>query len=607
MKSPVRVQFWGTRGSLARPGQHTLRYGGNTSCVQVTSPNGTLLVIDCGTGAHDLGRSLLANSKAPLRGHILFSHTHWDHIQGFPFFAPLFVGGGQWDVYGPAGLGESLRDALAGQMQSTYFPVKLDDLGANIDYHDLVEGSFEIGDIRITARYLNHPALTLGYRLEMNGISVVYSCDHEPYSRTSEPHESISDLDQRHSDFLADADLVIHDSQFTDAEYASKRGWGHSPVEYVLEIARLGRVKHLALTHHDPMRTDDALDQIVESARADLKASDSLTKVFAAADRQVLELHACNAAKWKMPVDISSALLSVPQAMKDASLIIGVSDPVTSALLAEAARSEDLQTICVSDEASILKIVKSSSPAMIILEENPDGIDGLSVCKGLRANQDRRLGDVPIIVVSDREKTSEGKAAGVTGWLITPFSTQYAGAQIQSWLMRSVCRWVRATLPPDEDQRLASLRELSILDTPAEERFDRITRIAAALTNVPFCLISLLDLNRQWFKSCYGGDWTETSREFSFCSHVVSNRKSVIVADTYLDDRFADNPLVTGEAHVRFYAGFPIFHDDGSCLGTLCLVDIRPRILTAETIRLLEDLVSLAQQEINSSPRRAGV
>jgi phosphoribosyl 1,2-cyclic phosphodiesterase len=257
-------------------------------------------VLDCGTGAYDLGQALLASSKSPLCGHILFSHMHWDHIQGFPFFAPFFVRDGQWDVYGPGGLGESLHDRLSGQMQSTYFPVELDNLVANIDYHDLVEGSFEIGDIRITARYLNHTALTLGYRLEMDGISVVYSCDHEPYSRTLEPNEPVSELDRGHSDFLADADLVIHDSQFTDAEYSARRGWGHSPFEYVLEVAQLGKVKHLALTHHDPMRTDDALDQIVEFARANLIANEAKTQVFAAADCQVIEIHSCGTANWIM-------------------------------------------------------------------------------------------------------------------------------------------------------------------------------------------------------------------------------------------------------------------------------------------------------------------
>ena len=565
------------------------------------------MVIDCGTGAHDLGQTLLANAKGSLRGHILFSHTHWDHIQGFPFFAPLFVSGGHWDVYGPAGLGESLRDALAGQMQSAYFPVTLDDLGANINFHDLVEGSFEIDDIRITTRYLNHPALTLGYRLEMAGTSVVYACDHEPYSRSPGLHEPVSELDQRHGDFLADADLLIHDAQFTDAEYASKKGWGHSPVEYVLEMALLANIKQLALTHHDPMRTDDELDEIVESARADLRTSELQTQVFAAADCQVVELHASSAATWKIPDDNSSAMLPPPQLMKEASLIIGISDAGTSALLTEAAGSEGLQTICASDEATILQLAKSASPALILLEDRVQGIDGLGICKSLRADSDMRHKDVPIIIISDRERISEGKAAGVTSWLISPFTTPYARAQIQAGLIRSACRWVRAELPPDEDKRVAALRELSILGTPAEERFDRITRIAAALTGVPIALVSLVDQHKQWFKSCYGSELTETSRELSLCSHVVFNRKPMIVTDTRLDDRFADNPLVIGKSSIRFYAGFPVFHSDGSCLGTLCLIDARPRELSNDTIRLLEDLTWIVQQEINSSLRHVQV
>src|SRR2546422_10951769 len=154
--SRVQVQFWGTRGSLARPGRRTLRYGGNTSCVQVTSPKGSLVVIDCGTGAHDLGRSLLAEARGPLRGSILFSHTHWDHIQGFPFFAPLFVPGNEWDVYAPQGVGQRLEDTLAGQMEYSYFPVSLRQLGATIRYHELVEGAFDVGGARLTTRGMNH-------------------------------------------------------------------------------------------------------------------------------------------------------------------------------------------------------------------------------------------------------------------------------------------------------------------------------------------------------------------------------------------------------------------------------------------------------------------
>jgi phosphoribosyl 1,2-cyclic phosphodiesterase len=179
----VRVQFWGTRGSIPKPGPSTARYGGNTSCIEVRSARGTLVVIDCGTGAHSLGQNLMSSGAKGLRGHILISHTHWDHIQGLPFFAPLFVPGNQWDIYGPKVLDQSLREALAGQMQYTYFPVTPDQFGATIRDHDLVEGTFNIDDIKIITHYLNHPALTLGYRLETDGATIVYCCDHEPFSR----------------------------------------------------------------------------------------------------------------------------------------------------------------------------------------------------------------------------------------------------------------------------------------------------------------------------------------------------------------------------------------------------------------------------------------
>ena len=143
--SALKVTFWGTRGSIAKAGPQTVRYGGNTSCVEVRSASGALLVIDCGTGAHSLGQALLGGGSQPLRGQMLISHTHWDHIQGFPFFAPLFVPGNEWDIYAPRGFGESLRDSLSGQMQYTYFPIDLDHLGASIRYHNLIEGQFSAG------------------------------------------------------------------------------------------------------------------------------------------------------------------------------------------------------------------------------------------------------------------------------------------------------------------------------------------------------------------------------------------------------------------------------------------------------------------------------
>ena len=294
----MRVQFWGTRGSIAKPGRSTVRYGGNTPCVQVTSAAGTVVILDCGTGVHDLGQMLVKNRERPLRGSILISHTHWDHIQGFPFFAPLFVPDSEWDIYAPRGLGQSLRETLAAQMHRTYFPIPLEQFAANVRYHDIAEGSFNIADIRVTTHYLNHPAVTLGYRLEADGVSLVYACDHEPFSQQwAAIPGAMTAQDREHIEFLTGADLVIHDAQYTAAEYPKKIGWGHSTMEYAIEVSRLAGAKMLALTHHDPLRDDDEMDRIVGNIRSDPKRKASAMKIFAAADGQVLELHAAAGGK----------------------------------------------------------------------------------------------------------------------------------------------------------------------------------------------------------------------------------------------------------------------------------------------------------------------
>ena len=263
----MRVQFWGTRGSIAKPGLKTARYGGNTSCTEVRSSRGTLVIIDSGTGAHSLGQNLMLISENGLRGHMLISHTHWDHIQGIPFFEPLFVPGNRWDIYGPKGLDQSLRETLAGQMQYTYFPVTPEQFAASIHYHDLVEGTFNIDDIKVTTHYLNHPALTLGYRLEADGAVLVYCCDHEPHSRSLAGGKGdIAGQDLRHAEFIAGADLLIHDAQYTAAEYPSKIGWGHSSIEYAVKLGDYAKVKRLALTHHDPLRDSERLRDLADIA-----------------------------------------------------------------------------------------------------------------------------------------------------------------------------------------------------------------------------------------------------------------------------------------------------------------------------------------------------
>jgi ribonuclease BN (tRNA processing enzyme) len=265
----------------------------------VRSASGTLLVLDCGTGVRALGAALAAEAEkaGPLHGHILISHTHWDHIQGLPFFAPLFAPGNEWDIYAPRGFEQSLKDTLAGQMQYTYFPITLSELPASIHYHEIVEGSFGIGDIRVTTQYLNHPALTLGYRIEVDDAVLVYACDHEPHSRQLAGGEGeVTGQDSRHARFLAGADLVIHDAQYTADEYEEKKGWGHSTAEYALEIARDAGVKRLALTHHDPARDDAAVDRMLADIRARAAASGTAIEVFAAAEGRVVDLGTADSA-----------------------------------------------------------------------------------------------------------------------------------------------------------------------------------------------------------------------------------------------------------------------------------------------------------------------
>jgi len=263
----------------------------------VRTAGGTLVIVDCGTGIHGLGQVLSTREGVPLRGNILISHTHWDHIQGLPFFAPLFKEGNEWDIYAPKGIGQSVQDTLAGQMQYAYFPVRLDQMGATIRYHELIEGEFEVGDVTVKTRYMNHTALTLGFRLEADGAAVVYASDHEPFQRNLASGKGrIEGEDREHCEFLRHADLVIHDGQFTFEEYRDKVGWGHSTVEYAVAVCQAARAARLALTHHDPLRTDAELTQVVDDIRSRTAGSEHSLEIFGAAEGQELELGQTDAA-----------------------------------------------------------------------------------------------------------------------------------------------------------------------------------------------------------------------------------------------------------------------------------------------------------------------
>ncbi len=281
----MKIKFWGVRGSIPCPGPHTVKYGGNTSCIELRlSEPERLIIIDAGSGIRELGNQLMARDLAqgPIRAEIFLSHTHWDHIMGFPFFVPSYLATTKLKVHGPFNFeGESLEEAMAGQMTYRYFPIRKEWLAAEISYVELKEGLIDLkGGVSLRTKYLNHPVMCLGYRFEYNGKVVCTAYDTEPYCNlfaagpddpshdehmAAEGELVAREQNRALEDFFTGADLLIYDAQYTRAEYeTSKKGWGHSSFEHACETASRARVKSLVLFHHDPMRTDSQLDQLAE-------------------------------------------------------------------------------------------------------------------------------------------------------------------------------------------------------------------------------------------------------------------------------------------------------------------------------------------------------
>ena len=267
----MKVRFWGVRGSIASPGPETVIYGGNTSCLEVEDDFGQIFVFDAGTGIRSLGLDLAKRKVANI--HLFISHTHWDHIQGFPFFTPAYIPGNSIQIYGPTHYEKTLRKIMDLQMDYAYFPISMQQLNAKIEYADLKEAVIEIGKTKISTKYSNHPVTGLCYKIECNGKTVVYSGDTEPYYNVLKSDDFVDDgSDENMDDIVAErnehhwnfcaSDLLIHDAQYTEAEYPKFQGWGHSQMENVIQMAKKSGVKRLVLNHHDPARTDEALAKI---------------------------------------------------------------------------------------------------------------------------------------------------------------------------------------------------------------------------------------------------------------------------------------------------------------------------------------------------------
>jgi len=262
IQNRFKINFWGVRGSIPCPGAETVRYGGNTPCIEMQVA-GERLIFDGGTGLRVLGQSLL--SEMPLEAHIFFTHSHWDHIQGFPFFVPAFVKGNRFNIYGAvAPNGATIKQRHHDQMLHPNFPVPLQIMQANLQFYDITPGeTLKIGEIAIENAKLNHPGEAVGYRVSWQGITVAYVTDTEHFPDRLDPNVL----------WLArEADLLIIDAAYTDEEYysekSSKVGWGHSTWQEAVKVAAAAQVKKLVIFHHDPLHNDDTLDRIGEEVSA---------------------------------------------------------------------------------------------------------------------------------------------------------------------------------------------------------------------------------------------------------------------------------------------------------------------------------------------------
>jgi phosphoribosyl 1,2-cyclic phosphodiesterase len=280
------VKVWGTRGSVASPGREMIRYGGNTSCVQVTLSDGTHLVLDAGTGIRNLGDDLGAPEN---HIHILLSHLHLDHLQGLLFFSPLFQREAEITIWGPSTPGMSLEDRIARYLSAPLTPVEVRELPCQLDFRDCPATEWDIGPARIRAEAVTHRGPTLGFRITDGGASVCYIPDHEPAMagslRELEP-EWISGYSLAHG-----ADLLLHDCQYSDAEYPSHFGWGHSSLSDALCFARRTEAKRTLLFHHDPYHSDDDLDAIYGGALEKWRALGGASEAIEmAAERREIEV-----------------------------------------------------------------------------------------------------------------------------------------------------------------------------------------------------------------------------------------------------------------------------------------------------------------------------
>lgn len=463
----MHVRFWGTRGSIASPGDRTTRYGGNTSCVELRAPDGTIIVLDCGTGARELGLHLLQTLPQPLRLHLFIGHTHWDHIQGFPFFVPAFIPGAELNVYAPLGFQQSLEEAMAGQMEYSYFPVKLRDLRSRIHFTELEEGFFRVGGVLVETQYLNHTAPTIAYRLSAGGATVAYVTDHEPFWKPDDG-ELHHPGDQRHVAFMHEADLVIHDAQYTEDEYRGRLGWGHATPDYAVDVCLAARVKRLALFHHDPTHDDTQMAAIEASARKRVADRGGAMEVFAAREGMTLDVTGANNAER---VTDESALRR--RLIAGARVLVVMRDDAHVATIEEALGDDGIVALPVPDMRAALTRGAEHMPDLAIIDADLPPAVGLELLPAFRTRMGRD--HFPVILLADDPDGRLHRGGDwATDYLPKPYSPPMLRARVRSWLARTL---IAGDMIVDASRA-----------TPAEAREERAASqamLASMLASVP--------------------------------------------------------------------------------------------------------------------------
>jgi len=289
LPQPVKVRFWGTRGSCPVAGPKTVRYGGNTACIELRA--GELLIIfECGTGIRELGSSLMKEfAGRPIEGHIFVSHTHWDHIQGFPFFVPLYSPKNAFNIYSVHGAHGSLQSIFSGSMAADYFPIPLAGMAGRLRFIEMTRPA-DLGTAKVSFCHLNHPGLCIGFRVETQGRTITYLGDHEGFGRLSGDNEMSRRQDADILEFARGSDLLIREAQYTEEEYALRKSWGHSTFDDVVRFGAASGAKRLVLFHHDPDHSDELMDKYSAYCRDLAAKAGSAMECSAASEGTCIEL-----------------------------------------------------------------------------------------------------------------------------------------------------------------------------------------------------------------------------------------------------------------------------------------------------------------------------